>query len=199
MRLEIASNKAVKYACMNFHYAKRIPSGANISYSVFNNNYEFCGVIIFGYPATPNILPQFNLKNGQVLELRRVALNSKHGLTSKVLAIAIRLVKKSCPLLKVLVSYSDKGQNHFGTIYQATNWYFIDESKSSGIEYLINGKWVHSRHGKGNVKRILPGKRKYIYPLDKSLIPLCKSLAKPYPKKELNAQIEKGISSDIPV
>jgi hypothetical protein len=189
MRLEIASQKAVKYACMNFHYAKRIPSGANISYSVFNDNSEFCGVIIFGYPATPNILPSFNLKNGQVLELRRVALNSKHGLTSKVLGIAMRLVKKSCPLLKVLVSYSDKGQNHFGTIYQATNWYFIDESKSSGIEYLINGKWVHSRHGKGNVKRILPGKRKYIYPIDKTLVPLCISLSKPYPKKEQPAQI----------
>jgi hypothetical protein len=29
---------------------------------------------------------------------------------------------------------------------------------------------------------ISKGKRKYIYPLDKSLVPLCQSLAKPYPK-----------------
>ena len=35
---------------------------------------------------------------------------------------------------------------------------------------------------------ITNGKRKYIYPLDKTLIPLCKSLSKPYPKKEQQAQ-----------
>jgi hypothetical protein len=189
MRLEIASQKAVKYACMNYHYAKRIPAGGNISYSVFNDNSEFCGVIIFGYPNNINILPSFNLKNGQVLELRRVALNSKQGPTSKALGIAMKLLKKACPLVKVLVSFSDKGQNHFGTIYQATNWYFISESESSGIEYLVNGKWVHSRHGKGTVKRMLSGKRKYIYPIDKTLIPLCISISKPYQKKEQPAQM----------
>jgi hypothetical protein len=184
MRLEKASRKAIVYACMNFHYAKRIPTGANISYSVFNDNSEFCGVIIFGYPATPNIVPEFSLQNGKVLELRRVALNSKQEITSKALAISMKLIKKDCPTVKLLVSYSDKGQNHYGTIYQATNWYFINESESSGYEFLINGKWVHSRHGKGEIKRKLAGKRKYIYPLDKNLLSICNKLAKPYPKKQ---------------
>lgn len=184
MRLEKASHKAIVYACMNFHYSKRIPSGANIAYSVFNELNEFCGVIVYGYPATPNILPNTNLNNGQILELRRVALNSKHGITSKALGLSIRLVKKDCPLVKMLVSYSDKGQNHYGIIYQATNWFFIEESQSSGVEYLMNGKWVHSRHGKGNIKRLLPGKRKYIFPLDKSLLSMCNKLSKPYPKKQ---------------
>lgn len=183
MRLEKASHKAIVYACMNFHYAKRVPSGANIAYSVFNEKNEFCGVIVYGYPASPNILPTANLKNGQLLELRRVALNSKHGITSKALGISMRLVKKDCPTLKMLVSYSDKEQNHYGTIYQATNWYFIEESKSSGYEYLVNRKWLHSRHGKSEIKRMLAGKRKYIYPIDKNLIDYCKKLSKPYPKK----------------
>lgn len=184
MRLEKASHKAIVYACMNFHYAKRIPAGANIGYSVFNDMNEFCGVIVYGYPASPNILPNFNFVNGQILELRRVALNAKHGITSKALSISMKLIKKNCPNLKMLVSYSDKGQNHYGTIYQATNWYFIDESNSSGIEYYINGKWVHSRHGKGQIQRTLSGKRKYIYPIDKKYENFCKSLSKPYPKKQ---------------
>ena len=96
----------------------------------------------------------------------------------------MKLIKKDCPTVKLLVSYSDKGQNHYGTIYQATNWYFINESESSGYEFLINGKWVHSRHGKGEIKRKLAGKRKYIYPLDKNLLSICNKLAKPYPKKQ---------------
>ena len=184
MRLEKASYKAIKYACLNFHYSKRVPSGANVGYSVFNELNEFCGVIVYGYPASPNIAPEFNLQNGKILELRRVALNSKHGITSKALAISMKLLKKDCPSVNLLLSYSDKGQNHYGTIYQATNWYFISESISSGIEYFINGKWVHSRHGKGTIKRILAGKRKYVYPLNKALLTLCKSLSKPYPKKQ---------------
>ena len=36
MRLEKASFNAVKYACMNFHYAKRVPV-TRMSYSVFND------------------------------------------------------------------------------------------------------------------------------------------------------------------
>ena len=187
MRLEKASYKAIKYACLNFHYAKRVPAGLNVAYSVFNDNDEFCGVVVYGYPASPNIVPEFDLSNGKVLELRRVALNSKHGITSQALGISMKLLKKDCPSLKLLVSYSDKGQNHYGTIYQATNWYFISESNSSGKEFFVNGKWVHSRHGKGQIQRQLPGKRKYIYPIDKGLVTLCKSLSKPYPKKEQQA------------
>jgi hypothetical protein len=187
MRLEKASHKAIKYACLNYHYSKRVPSGLNVAYSVFNDINEFCGVIVYGYPASPNIVPEFNLENGKILELRRVALNSKHGITSKALGISMKLIKKDCPSLKLLVSYSDKGQNHFGIIYQATNWYFISESKSSGFEYFINGKWIHSRHGKGEIKRTLAGKRKYVYPIDKSLIPLCNKLKKGYPKKAIIA------------
>ena len=187
MRLEKASYKAIKYACLNFHYAKRVPAGLNVAYSVFNDNDEFCGVVVYGYPASPNIVPELDLSNGKVLELRRVALNSKHGITSQALGISMKLLKKDCPSLKLLVSYSDKGQNHYGTIYQATNWYFISESNSSGKEFFVNGKWVHSRHGKGQIQRQLPGKRKYIYPIDKGLVTLCKSLSKPYPKKEQQA------------
>jgi hypothetical protein len=187
MRLEKASYKAIKYACLNFHYAKRVPSGANVAYSVFNDVDEWCGVIIYGYPATPKIAPELNWINGQLLELRRVALNSKHGITSQALAISLRLIKKDCPTLTTIITYSDKGQNHYGIIYQATNWVYFGESESSGVEFFINGKWVHSRHGKGQIKRKLPGKHKYVFPLTQKQAEICKRHSKQYPKK--NADI----------
>ena len=40
MRLEIASKKAVQYACLNFHYSKVVPA-QYLGYSVFNNNNEW--------------------------------------------------------------------------------------------------------------------------------------------------------------
>ena len=50
MRLERASTKAVKFACVYFHYAKVVPV-VGIAFSVFNDKNEWCGVITFGYGA----------------------------------------------------------------------------------------------------------------------------------------------------
>jgi hypothetical protein len=188
MKLEIASSKAIKYACLNFHYAKAVPT-YSIGYSVFENNI-WCGVVLFGGGASVNMPAKFNLRNGQYLELNRMALNGKQSSTSKVLSIAIKLIKKECPTVRMLFSYADKGQEHKGIIYQATNWYYIENIQSSGTEYLLNGIWKHDR-GRYNwgvdfkklPKRKKAGKHKYIYPLDKTLLPLCRSLSKPYPKQ----------------
>ena len=54
MRLEKASNKAIKFACLNYHYAKAVPT-YSIGYSVFNNNNDFCGVVLFGGGASVNM------------------------------------------------------------------------------------------------------------------------------------------------
>jgi len=197
MRLEIASQKAIKYACKNFHYSKVSPIVA-IAYSVFNKQNEWCGVITFGGGAGANMGMPYKLRYGQYLELTRMALNGKQESTSKAMSIAIKLVKKNCPSVKLLISYADKAQNHFGTIYQATNWYFVDDTESSGEEVFYKGKWTHNRMSsqvskefyKSLPKRKKSGKRKYIYPLDKTLLDLCISLNRPYPKKEQNAQIE---------
>jgi hypothetical protein len=206
MRLEKASHKAIKYACLNFHYSKVSPA-QSIGFSVFNNKNEWCGVILFGGGASANMGSPFGLNYGQYLELTRMALNGKQESTSKAMSIAIKLIKKQVPLCKLLISYADKGENHYGIIYQATNWYFIGENESSGKDFFFQGKWRHDRTLNEYPKDFLSklktrkrsGKRKYIYPLTKDLISLCNVLSKPYPKKESNAQIEKGISSDIPV
>jgi hypothetical protein len=191
MRLEKASGKAIKYACLNFHYSKTVPVNV-FGYSVFNEKNEWCGVSLFGTGASPKIAMKYNLKQGQVIEFVRMALNGKQSKTSEVLAISLKLIKKDLPLVKLIVSYADQEQGHIGVIYQATNWYFLGEVKSPPI---IEGKHNKSMGGNISAARKLLGrepkvfypkpKYKYIYPLDKSLIPLCKLLSKPYPKKEI--------------
>ncbi len=194
MRLEKASYKAVKYACLKFHYAKTVPV-TNISYSVFNTKNEWCGVICYGLGACANLGKKYGTVSGQFLELTRMALNGKQESTSKAMAISIKLLKKHKPLVKILISYADKGQKHLGIIYQATNWMFVDESKSSGFEVFYKGKWVHDRGPNTLPKkqrekleyRKKSGKYKYIYPLTKELKERCLELKKPYPKNASKA------------
>jgi len=204
MKLVKASYKAIKYACLNFHYAKTVPRNG-IGYSVFNDKNEWCGVIVYGYGANHHIGNQYNLKQGEVVELTRVALNGKQETTSKALAMSLKLIKKDIPLCKLVVSYADLDQNHIGTIYQATNWYFVgisNENKNSG--FLINGKKVHRRTVVGKCKRrgfpttienikkiyktddveayITKGKVKYLYPLCNDTRQLCEKLKQDYIK-----------------
>lgn len=195
MKLEIASKKAIQYACLNFHYSKVCPA-QSLGYSVFNYKKEWCGVILFGGGAGAYMGRPFGLFYGQYLELTRMALNGKQESTSKAMSIAIKLIKKSNPTVQLLISYADKGQEHIGTIYQATNWYFVEDIKSSGEEVFYKGRWSHNRTPSSKLnsedyrkleKRKKSGKYKYIYPLHNSILPLCNSLKKDYPKKAVIA------------
>jgi hypothetical protein len=204
MILKPASHKAIKYAIMNWHYSKSIPV-VQCAYAVFEND-KWCGVICYGTGANNNIAKPYALQQGQVIELVRVALNGKQSNTSKAVSISLKLVKKDNPLVKLIVSYADIDQDHTGIIYQATNWYYeggtmIDAHDCS---YLIKGKRIHGksisdyckRNGlsktEDNIKELYntddiekyytKGKHKYIYPLDKKLVPLCEELSKEYPK-----------------
>lgn len=205
MKLEKASNKAIKYACMNFHYAKSVPVNV-LGYNVFNDLKEWCGVILYGAGANNHIATQYNLKQGEVIELVRMALNGKQENTSKALSISLKLIKKDVPLCKLIVSYADKDQNHKGIIYQATNWIYTGvsmENKSDG-SFIIDGKRVHGKtisdkckrfglsKSVDNIKRvyktnnveayITKGKIKYLYPLCEETKQLCKTLSKEYIK-----------------
>lgn len=213
MRLTTATKAAIDYACKNFHYAKRVPV-APLGYNVYNARDEWCGVIVYSYGANKFIGAEYNLKQGQVLELVRVALNGKQECTSQALAMSLKLIRVDCPLVRLIVSYADCDQNHLGTIYQATNWIYVGTrlKDSHDSSWIINGKRVHGRvisdfvksHGglKGltreqfirkyydtnAVKFITRGKRKYLMPLDKKMRKQIEPLAQPYEKSDDNWQ-----------
>ena len=201
MRLEKASLKAIQYSCKMFHYSKSVPVNP-FAFSVFNNQNEWCGCILFSAGANPRLGIPYGLSNGEFIELTRMALNGKQESTSKALALSLKLIVKYLPLCKLIISFADQNQNHYGTIYQATNWYFIGIGVSTP-QWLYNGKKVHQRMiatycgsvanaTKIGVQKIkIKDKWKYIYPLDKSLIPMCKALSKPYPKKEIKCDVSR--------
>lgn len=205
MKLTRATTEAIKYACTHFHYAKCVPVGV-LGYNVYNDKNEWCGVILYARGANPNMSKEFNLANGEALELVRVALNGKQEQTSKAVAISLRLIKKDCPLCKLIISYADMDQDHYGTIYQATNWIYTGDNSvgQKGNAFLINGKNLHSKTVKNrvyrycekfsidNIKKVYhtddvqeyqtKGKRRYLYPLNEEMRKKVIGLKKEYPK-----------------
>lgn len=193
MKLTKANSKAIKYACKNFHYSQSVPT-VQYAYNVYNDKDEWCGVILFGGGANNNLAKSFNLRNGEVLELERVALNGKQEQTSKAVSIALRLLHKENPIVKLVVSYADHRQKHLGIIYQATNWIYLGMTKTSDFQYFYNGKWTHERtiNSKSNKeelkatlqKRQNSNKFKYVYCFDKELKEKYNEIKKQYPNKE---------------
>lgn len=208
MKIVRASAQAIKYACKYFHYAGHPPAGNVIGYAVFNDLEEWCGVVTFGSGANNNIGTQYGLKQGQVCELTRVALNGKQETTSQVVAACVKRLKKDAPLCQLIVSYADADHKHYGTIYQATNWIYVGHRMKDEKDgaWIINGEHVHGRRVSNYIKRhgglkgltveqfikryydknatacVTKGKRKYLMPLNKRIRKMLLPLAQPYPK-----------------
>lgn len=93
MKLTRATPQAIKYACTNYHYSKTVPVNP-IGYNVYNGADEWCGVILYGTGAIPNIGRPYNLPQGAILELTRVALNGKQEATSQAVAMSLKRLHK---------------------------------------------------------------------------------------------------------
>lgn len=198
MRIRNATPKEVSYACRHFHYAKSVPAAYKYAYSVFNDDGEWCGVVLYSYGSNPQIGKQYGLFAGEILELIRVALNGRQGCTSQAVAATLRRLHKENPQVRMLVSFADQEQGHLGTIYQAMNWMYVGEAEGSR-HYIVNGKKLHyksvlqhgwkdhekwlSEHVDPDAKKISGvNKHKYLYFFDKRLRKRLAYLERPYPK-----------------
>lgn len=203
MRISKATPDAVRYACLNFHYAKAVPV-CQYGYNIWNDNGEWCGVIIYGGGANMNIASPYDKWQGQVVELERVALNGKqgHGKTSTAVAMTLKAIHKEAPWIDLVVSYADLDQGHKGVLYQATNWVYsgLFNVNQRGA-FIIHGKKVHPKtvYSKGWKESVLwlrenvdanasefitQGKHKYLYPMTKAMRKRIQILSVPYPRKE---------------
>jgi hypothetical protein len=200
MLLTFANRYAMEFACKHYHYTGKVPGGKVIGYNVYNDKREWCGIIIYGSGVNLHIAEPYNKWQGQVIELVRIALNGKQSSVSEPLSISLKLIKKDIPLLDLIVSYADANQDHYGGIYQATNWIYEGEfAREQGIRIygkIIHKRTVNSRYGTSSIDwlkenidpnaEIVKGKSKfkYLYPLNKKMREKVKLLAKPYPKEK---------------
>lgn len=130
--------KTIEEWAQKYHYKKVIPK---ISYGFgWVENGELQAVLSIGKPASNALCEGVTGKENKhyVYELNRLcAKDTMEAPLSKF----VGAVLKDLPNL-VLVSYADEGQNHYGKIYQATNWIYTGRTKPR-TDIATKG---HSRH-----------------------------------------------------
>lgn len=201
LKLDWCSHEAAEYACKNWHYSRCTPSGRLSKIGVWEDS-SFIGCIIFSHGANKNIGGPYRLNQYQCIELTRIALKNHKTPVSRLVKIAISIIKKKNPNLKLIVSYADIDQDHIGVVYQAGNWIYVGQTGvGARTGFIIKGrkthnKTVHSRGVRETIKDVRTyldpeaeehfsfGKHKYLYPLSDDMRQKIEPLRKPHPKKK---------------
>jgi hypothetical protein len=191
LRIDWATHAAAKYACENWHYSGCTPS----TFTKLNKigvweSKRFIGCVVFSLGSNKNIGSPYGLcGGGSVCELVRVALSKHVAKTSRIVAIAIRFLRKRYQALRLIVSYAAADQGHVGTIYQAGNWVYVGTVRG-GDSFIVNGRKMLNRAvdasgiNKAGLKKIDGTTRhKYLMPLDDEMRKQIEPLRKPYPKR----------------
>jgi hypothetical protein len=161
---------------------------------------RFIGVIIFSRGACQNLLMPYGLKTTEGCELTRVAMRDHVTPISRMLAIAIKMLRKLSPGLRLIVSFADPNEGHHGGIYQAGNWIYTGTSPGSAKYVDSSGRTWHPRQVTkagitrqfGELRRTVKkshcveipqaGKHRYIMPLDSAMRAQVAALNQPYPQ-----------------
>ena len=200
LRLDFCTHEAAKHAVLRWHYSRAMPSAKLVRIGVWEAG-RFVGAILYGSGANRHLSRPFGLESTEACELVRVALaNGREHPTSKCLAISLKMLKRQSPGLRLVVSYADTKEGHMGTIYQATNWLFLEAASQPYLK--VRGKIEHprslyDRFGPGgqsldwlranidpNARRVeMPDKLKYVWCFDAKLRSKLAAVALPYPKR----------------
>ena len=161
---------------------------------------KFIGVVIFSRGASPWLGKALELDQTEICELTRIAMTKHKTPVSQVVAICLKKFKETNSKMRAVVSFADPKEGHKGGIYQAGNWIYTGQS-GEVTEYFVDGRW---RHKKGVWNRLvkekkqgknlpvveggepvpwrdMPGKFRYIYPLDKAMRRKVTKLALDFP------------------
>lgn len=200
LRLDWCNHEAAKYAVEHWHYSRTMPAGKAVYVGAWENA-AFIGAVVFSRGASNQIGSPYGLKQTEVCELTRIALTKHAVAVSRVVSLALRFLSKQSSGLRLVVSYADPAHGHHGGIYQAGNWIYTGESSPDFAVIDATGKRWHSRMVStsgvkkcfGQYKRVirpqdglrvdLPGKHRYLMPLDAEMRKRIMPLSKPYPKR----------------
>jgi hypothetical protein len=189
--IDWCSYDAAKYAVQHWHYSRSLPCSKTARSGVWEDD-KFIGAVIFAWGANRHLAGEYNLKMTECVELCRIALDKHTTPVSRIISIAVKMLKREMPGIRLIVSYTDMNQGHVGKIYQASNWLYVGQTgHQAGI--MLNGKLTHrrtinSKYGTSDIdwlrKRIdlstcrYEGKPKfkYLLPLDGEIAECVESL-----------------------
>lgn len=190
LRLDWATHAAAKFAVDNWHYSRRMPKSKLAKIGVWENG-KFIGIVIFGVGATSSLVKRYGLRPEQGCELVRVALTRHQTAVTRIVAIALKMMHRAFPGLRLVVSFADPEQGHHGGIYQGGGWIYAGQSEAAD-EYIFLGRRWQGRSFRNRFSgmerdhrvTIIKGSAKYRYlmPLDDEMRRDVESLRQPYPR-----------------
>ena len=204
------TREAARHAVMTWHYSRTMPTGKLIRYGVWDDAERFVGAVIFGRGASGTLGQAYGLDATQWCELVRVALREHGAPVSQIVADALALLRRDNPGLRLVVSFADPARGHHGGIYQAGNWIYTGRSAPSAVyvdragrrwhERLVTNTGTVRQFGrltravrKADVERVdVPGKHRYLYPLDRGMRRQLVHLAQPYPRAGEGSKASRG-------
>lgn len=195
LRLDWCSYEAAKYAVEHWHYSQRMPMPPLVRVGVWEGS-DYIGCVLFGRGATQNLGRPYGLGPTEVCELVRIALCEHRAPVSRIGTIALKMMQRANPGLRLVVSFADPSEGHHGGIYQAMGWLYSGMS-APDKSYWYEGRWQHSREIRGGAfgqgrkladyshlpTRVAAGKHRYLFPLDKAMAAQIEPLRQPYPKR----------------
>jgi hypothetical protein len=189
-----ATHEAARFAVETWHYSRRMPMPPMIRYGVWERG-AYVGCVLFARGASPTLGAKYGLTQEQSCELVRIALTKHRTPVSRIVAIALRMLRRDAPKLRLVVSFADPHEGHHGGIYQAGGWIYAGSS-SEARQFFHNGRWRHVRaissgaFGEGKSvdhttlpSRVVPGKHRYLMPLDHELRRKIESLRQSAPRR----------------
>ena len=210
LRLDWCSHDTARYAVRCWHYSRTLPTGKLVKVGVWEDG-RFVGCILFSRGAARHIGRPYGLAQTEICELTRVALGAHHAATSRVVAVALRLLRHQSPGLRLVVSYADPQHGHHGGIYQAGNWLYVGQTARECL-IRVRGRVMHGRsvssrwgcrslawlrrHVDAKAERVMTlPKHKYLYPFDAGMRAHLLPLVQPYPKREREADSGRPVPS----
>lgn len=194
------SHKAAKFAVEHWHYSSSMPTPPVVKFGVWEAG-AYVGCVLFSRGANNNLHKAYGVGVTECCELTRVALSQHERPVSQIVSVAVRELRRANPALRVVVSYADPAEGHVGGIYQAMNWFYTGQTSKDFYAIDRAGRRLHSRQVSstgvkrqyGELRRVprhdeceivpVPGKHRYVLPLDKEMRRQLEPLAKPYPKR----------------
>jgi hypothetical protein len=199
LKVAPCDTKAARYSVENWHYSRTLPVGKLVKFGAWEDG-QFVGSVMYAWGANHHLAGQFGLDMVECCELVRVALRSHHSPVSQIVAATLPQLKRLNPGVRLVVSFADPFQGHHGGIYQAGNWVYTGRSASKTEFIMPDGTMLNRRAytgqqfggGRSSVgalpraaRRIkVPGKHRYVYPLDRAMRRQVAKLAQQYPPRD---------------
>lgn len=145
MKVKPMTVKEARPYIATFHYSQTMPDSTKY---VFGGYYDdkLCGIVAYGMGTGKNqylsVIP--TIENGQYLELTRLwcANDMPRNTESKLISTSLKMLPQS---IKLIISFADDSKKHVGTIYQATNWYYLGSNKGGKTLICEDGIVKHTR------------------------------------------------------